>query len=142
VGAARFTIDTRLDAVASLAADVRATCLTLGLDEDAASELELAVVEAATNVIRHGYGDRPGGRLEVIIGADAGGGVRAEVLDGGRPIPVGQLEQAEITFPLDDLDDIPDSGRGLALIKLSVDEWAYQSGPGGNRLTLIKRPSA
>jgi serine/threonine-protein kinase RsbW len=137
MAAQRFTIDTRLEAVADLAREVSAACVQLGLDEDAVFDVELAVVEAATNVICHGYEAKAGGFLEVVVDAEPEA-VRLEVRDRGSPIPAGLLERAGIEEP-GEIETLSDSGRGLALIKASVDGWEYEASPAGNRLALIKR---
>jgi len=137
----RFTIDTQLDAVAGLSAQVSAACSALGLNQEAIWDLELAIAEAASNVISHGYGDRAGGSLAVEVHPD-GVGVRVDVLDRGTPIPQGMLEKAGLGDPPSDITDLADSGRGLALIKASVDGWSYETSPSGNRLSLVKHRAA
>lgn len=133
----RFAIPSDVAAVTELAVQLRATCADFGLDEDAACDLELAVVEAAVNIIVHGYGGAHDGTLEVGVRRDDSE-VQVELTDAGAPIPPGALENAE--FPdVDDISAVPTSGRGLALIKASVDEWRYLPSAGCNRLILIKR---
>jgi len=134
----QFAIRSNVTAVTELAAKLRVACADFGLDEDAASDLELAVVEAATNIIVHGYGGADGGTLEVGVRRDAGE-VQVELTDAGAPIPPGALENAELPDFDDDVSAIPTSGRGLALIKASVDAWRYLPSAGRNRLILIKR---
>lgn len=132
-----FSIDTRLEVVADLTRAVCAACAALGLNEDGVMDVELAIAEAAANVVCHGYGGEAGGRLEASVSAQDDG-VRIDLVDGGSPIPDGMLEAAAFRYPSDDLCSLPDSGRGLALIKASVDAWEYAPAPGANRLTLIK----
>jgi serine/threonine-protein kinase RsbW len=134
----QFAIRSNVTAVVELAAKLRAACADFGLDEDAACDLELAVVEAATNIIVHGYGGSGDGTLEVGMRRDHRE-VQVELIDAGAPIPPGALENAELPDFEDDVSAIPASGRGLALIKASVDAWRYLPSAGRNRLILIKR---
>lgn len=134
----RFAIRANTAAVTELATQLRATCADFGLDEDAACDLELAVVEAAINIVVHGYGGADCGTLEVGVRRNDGE-VQVELTDAGAPIPPGALENAELPDANDDISVIPTSGRGLALIKASVDAWRYLPSAGCNRLILIKR---
>jgi serine/threonine-protein kinase RsbW len=134
----RFAIRADVAAVTELATELRAAWADFGLDEEAANDLEVAVVEAAVNIVVHGYGGAEGGTLEVGLSRDAGA-VQVELVDAGAPIPPGAIENAEFPDLSDDISAIPTSGRGLALIKASVDAWRYLPSAGCNRLILIKR---
>lgn len=134
----RVAIPSDVAAVTELATKLRAACADFGLGEDAAYDLELAVVEAATNIIVHGYGGADDGTVEVSWRRDEGV-VQVELVDAGTPIPPGALENAEFPDIEADISALATSGRGLALIKASVDEWCYLTSAGRNRLILIKR---
>jgi len=124
---ASFTIEADLSQVRELARFVRQEA---GLNEAALADLELAVVEAANNIILHGYGGGGGLiRCHVQRGADA---VRVTLSDSGAPIPEDMLRNAQPT------SQMAESGRGLAIIRACVDEIAYTSAAGANRLTLVK----
>ena len=99
--------------------------------DQAAQELELAFVEAATNVVTHGYRNQPEHEVRVrsIV---AGAVVVLEIRDTGTPagssLPGGQV-------PADDAE----GGRGIFLIRSLVDAVAYTAGPEGNVMALRKR---
>ena len=91
---------------------------------------ELAVVEVVTNVIRHGAeGTRA--RVELEVGHTRDGGLRAVVTDDAEPV---DIDVASASMP--DPDDFAESGRGLALIALLVDEFEHEPLTHGNRWTL------
>jgi serine/threonine-protein kinase RsbW len=105
-----------------------------GVDESAIADLCLAVDEAATNVVLHGYGEKPGD-LDIEITADHDALViklsdRAPHFDPTTRIPhapEARLEQGEV------------GGWGLHLIRSVVDEVRHRAtSEGGNELTLIK----
>jgi serine/threonine-protein kinase RsbW len=122
-------IPARLEAVAQLASLVREVGEAAGLGESGVVELELAVVEAANNVVTHGY-DGAFGEIEMHVAEDDG--VAVELIDTGRPIPSGLLENP----PVVSLD--AERGRGLAIIRTCVDRLDYSSLQGTNRLRLFK----
>jgi len=102
-----------------------------GLGEDAIGDLELAMTEAMSNVVRHGYGEGSGMTIDVEV-----------ALEPDR-LEVRILDRAPEFIPADvpprDLDDVAEGGYGLGLIEQLVDE--VRRGPrpgGGNALILIK----
>jgi serine/threonine-protein kinase RsbW len=140
-GSASWIIDGGLAAVGPVAEAVRALARPV-LGEDGAGDLELALVEAVTNVIRHGYGPE-GGPVKVEFRAVAGEGVTLRVRDWGRPIPGEALSGAgfhRFDFDAEDLDAIPSGGLGLSLIAAVMDDVAYLSDEGQNLLTLRLGP--
>jgi serine/threonine-protein kinase RsbW len=136
-GRASWIIEGGLGAVAPVAEAVRALARPV-LGEDGAGDLELALVEAVTNVIRHGYGPE-GGPVKVEASAEPGEGVTLRIRDWGRPIPGEALSGAgfhRFDFDPEDLDAIPAGGLGLSLIAAVMDDVAYRSDEGQNMLTL------
>lgn len=94
--------------------------------------VELAFVEAANNVIQHGFPDGQG-KLDIFLhaGADA---VTLELQDRGRPMPPAALADA-----VEPEDPFAESSRGLWLIRALMDEVFYETQGGENRLVLTKR---
>ncbi|EYD76388.1 anti-sigma B factor, putative [Rubellimicrobium mesophilum DSM 19309] len=110
------------------------------LGAEGAGDIELALVEAATNVVRHGYGPEGGPiRIEAATGNH---GVRVTIFDWGRPIPGEVLANARLSrFDFDPMDllEIPEGGMGLSIIATIMDEVTYRSDQGQNILTLLRR---
>jgi serine/threonine-protein kinase RsbW len=111
-------------------------CLACGGDEETCDLLELAVDEACTNVVVHGYRDRPPGSITLHFQCQDG---QAEVtlLDRGRPFSPNDA-------PAPDLEagwqDRRIGGLGVYLIRETMDEVHYATDSSGqNRLTLRKR---
>lgn len=109
-----------------------------GLDTQAVNHLELAVDEAITNIIEHGYGPDAGKKsIELIIRED-GGDFKVTIVDEGPPFnPLGATDPN----PLAGLDDRPDygGGWGLFFIKKVMDAVNYEYTSNRNRLTMVKR---
>lgn len=104
-----------------------------GLDDLAACHLVLAMDEALTNVIRHGYDGRPDGRIWITAGPiGEGAGVRVVIEDRARTVDPSTLRGR-------DLEDIRPGGLGVHLLHTLVDrcEHAPREG-GGMRLVLEK----
>ena len=93
-------------------------------------DLELAVVEAANNIVEHGGATGNEG-ITLKFAVDRGVAVMT-LIDRGRPVPQGLYHQCRDT-PADAED-----GRGVGIIRACVDTVHYASADGLNRLTLTK----
>jgi anti-sigma regulatory factor (Ser/Thr protein kinase) len=102
---------------------------------------ELCVTEAVVNSIKHAYDDEPDHTVAVIFCLLATELV-IEVQDTGKSMDPALLEvNRDATLKLDmmDTDDIPESGRGLAIIQNYMDEVHYRVEDNGNYLTMKKK---
>lgn len=100
-------------------------------------DLTLAMEEAASNVIEHGYKGRGGEllvRFEVLNGA-----VVLCLRDRARAFKPGNVGRPDTNVPL---EDRPLGGLGLHLMHQLMDEVRYENLPDGNVLTMIKRDAA
>jgi len=110
---------------------VRYRAQQAGIAESDAEALAMAIDEAASNVIRHTYGNRHDARLalELWIYPD-----RMELVleDSGPKVEPGEVRPRP-------LEDVRPGGLGTFFIKSFVDECAYEENfPAGNRLKLVK----
>jgi len=136
---ARLQIPAALERVGEAGAAVREAARVFGFDEDTCYALDIAIVEAMTNVIRHGE-HPPQVSLEVGI-APRDDRLEISLRDRGTPIPAEALARADdsvFEFDPGNLEAIPEHGMGLALIRRIADELTYESGPQGNLLTLTR----
>jgi serine/threonine-protein kinase RsbW len=138
-----LSIDSDLDKVAHIASAVRGVCSAL-LSADDADAVELSVVEAINNVIKHGYQGRRGQDVQVHVSLHKDQ-VVIDVVDHAAPMQAELLDQASedrFAFDENNLDEVPEGGMGLALIRMNMDEVEYSSGAGENRLRMVKRIDA
>lgn len=128
---AELDVGADLFEVRRLAAFLRDKAEAAGIDEMIVMDLELALVEAANNVVEHGFAGRDDGRmcLRVELSSDQ---VRLILTDRGRPAPDGFFA-APRAFEIDAVD-----GRGNAIILGCVDSVDYRTIDGVNQLTLLK----
>lgn len=106
--------------------------------------IELSVIEAVNNVMKHGYQCRPGNNISVSLDF-RDDFLKIVITDRGLSIPTNVLEgnsQAVFGFDPNDIDSLPEGGMGFALIKQNMDRVDYETVDGLNCLTLIKFYSA
>lgn len=130
-----LTLLANLDALAEISAFVTDAAEQAGLDERATWQVQLAVDEAATNIIQHAYEpDAPG---DITLDCTCTGGQFVVVLrDQGR-----QFNPEEVPLPDIEasLEDRPVGGLGLYLITRLMDEVRFDFDPqAGNVLTMVK----
>ncbi len=115
---------------------VREVGQRLRLTEDVRFDIDLAVEEASTNIVRHAYGPDRAGEIEVRVEA-AVDKVRITLTDWGLPFEADPSYLA-VDVPL---EERAEGGMGLLLVDKLMDEVAREtaSTPGGpNVLILVK----
>ncbi len=109
--------------------------LTLGGDEDSAGDLVLAVNEAVTNVLLHGYDEQPGA-VCLCVEAD-GQDLLVHLSDDAPLFDPTTVPTPDVNLPL---EDRPLGGLGVHMMRQLSDELIYQATDAGkNELTFIKR---
>lgn len=105
------------------------------IHDAACYDLKLAVDEAITNIITHGYeGLEPG--LIILNFERESDRIIMSITDFGHPFEPGEVEMPDIEAGL---EDRPTGGFGLFFIYQTMDEINYEITEGGNRLTFIKQ---
>ena len=135
VGKLHLSIESLLENVALLGNAIQGLMRAASLDETTAFQLELCVVEAATNAIRHAYDGAPGNEVEVTAEL-ASDRISFSVCDSGKTHPA--FDELAPPFEWQSIDQIPEGGMGITIIKETMDEVRYSSGQGRNCLTMTK----
>jgi serine/threonine-protein kinase RsbW len=107
-----------------------------GLNESEIYAVQLAVDEASTNIIEHGYGRECPSRIDVTceILED---GLKVVIYDDAEPFDPESVPEPELNVSL---DEIKPRGLGMFFMRKMMDEVRYQTSPDkGNTLTMIKR---
>lgn len=135
-------IESRADCIELIGGAVRGVCGLTPLPAEDIARLELAVTEAANNVVEHAYDNQPGHRILVECWLEPD---RFSVLvcDEGKamePLVLAAVGDFEAPDPADP-DTWSGRGRGLAIIRACVDtvEYASDRDRGLNTLKMSKR---
>ena len=133
----RFEMRSQARYLSSARAMAAAVAERYGFDECSCGQIALAVDEALSNVIKHGYHRQPEGRIWVSIEPIE----RGDAVEAIRIVIEDQAEQVELeSIKSRDLDDVRPGGLGVHIIRHLMDsaEWVKRS-EGGMRLTLLKK---
>jgi serine/threonine-protein kinase RsbW len=101
------------------------------LDEETLGDLKLAVTEACSNSVRHGYGNGRSGTVEIVYELQPDRLV-VEVVDEGPGF------DPELARRRD--EELNEGGLGIAIIRAVADEFeaGERPGGGGTRLRFVK----
>jgi serine/threonine-protein kinase RsbW len=132
----RLTIQSRLGDLVllwpwadALAAEYRIPAGTL-------YSIHLCLEEAISNVIRHGYQERPGQSITVEF-TPLAGAVEFTIEDKAPAFNPLTLPQPDPVAAPASLDEFPAGGRGISLMRKFAGSLAYRRLANGNRLTMF-----
>ena len=127
-----------INSLTTLGVALRQFLASLPVNEVWIYPLDLALCEAASNIIRHGYHDDPSAHYRVRFRPDARA-VTVDIYDSGVPVPEERRQPPVIDpdAPLT-LESLSEGGRGMQLIFSGVDRVSYHQGDMENQLTLVK----
>ncbi len=105
-----------------------------GLDARKIFEVQLAVDEACTNIIKHGYTDEAG-TIDIIC-CTRNGELVVVIKDEGKPFDPTSVQPPDLNASLEERQM---GGLGVHLIKTMMDEVRYEFIDGKNVLTMVVR---
>jgi serine/threonine-protein kinase RsbW len=110
-----------------------------GLNETEVYAAQLAVDEAVTNIVEHGYGIECPSRIDVTCEI-LGDGLKIVIYDDADPFDPTTVPEPEVNISL---EEIKPRGLGIFFMRKMMDEVKYEASPEmGNTLTMIKRHHA
>lgn len=113
------------------------TLRRLGVHEESVDDIVLAVTEACTNVIKHAGRQARGYAVVTSVGM---GGCQVEVADEGTGV-TGETPEPAVAEGrrLPPVTQLPESGRGLAVMRACVDNVTLDSRPGRGTVVTMRK---
>lgn len=131
-----LTVPATLDSLALISAFITGATQRAGLDEHTAWQIELAVDEAATNIIQHGYDADSPGTIELAWRIQ-GNELVVTLRDYGRRFNPDNVPPPDLTSPLEERQA---GGLGLYLMSRLMDRVQFDfDDQHGNLLTMVKQ---
>jgi serine/threonine-protein kinase RsbW len=131
----RINVPARYDRIKELSDFVVAAAQQAGLDESAVFHCQIAVDEACTNIIEHGYDGEDKGSIEIVCRIETGA-LTMDLFDDAKSFDVTQVPDPQLDKALDDMTI---GGLGVYFMKKTMNEVAFEHKNGRNHLTLVKR---
>jgi serine/threonine-protein kinase RsbW len=130
-----LTVTADLDALARISAFMTEAAERAGLDERATWQIQLAVDEAATNIIQHAYDPDIPGDMTLSWHCE-GNRFTVTIRDRGRQFDPQGVPPPDLQSPLEERQV---GGLGIYLITRLMDEVKFDFNPqAGNLLTMVK----
>jgi len=109
-------------------------------DESHSYQIQTCVVEAVTNCIEHSYREAKGHTVTIGYQMDEAG-ITIDISDTGVAMDPRVFMEIPKKFDYDpmDIENLPEGGFGIKVIKMWMDEVRYASEDGRNHLILVKR---
>ena len=134
-----LNVSATLDSLARISVFITDATSRAGLDDHAAWQVQLAVDEASTNIIQHGYNDAAPGTIELVWRVD-GPDLVVTLRDRGRRFNPHDVPAPDISSPLDERQA---GGLGLYLMGRLMDSVEFEFDDAeGNLLKMTKRIGA
>jgi serine/threonine-protein kinase RsbW len=131
----RLTIPGRFERIQDVCDFVCRAAEEAGMDDREVFHCQLAVDEACTNIIEHGYGGEDRGPIEAIC--DARDGELVIILkDTGAPFDPTTVPEPG---PYKSIEDAGVGGHGLYFMRRVMDTVNFDCAPNGNTLVMTKR---
>ncbi|MDO8873407.1 MAG: ATP-binding protein [Methanoregula sp.] len=132
-----FTIDADILAIPSVSLALDRALRAHAFSDEEILDTQLAVEEAITNVIVHGYA---GGKGEIMITCCTTRGLaEVQIEDSAPPFNPLSIPEPDITG---DIEDRKIGGLGVFLIRQVMDDIIYRYEEGKNILVLVKKKTA
>ncbi|MCC7361601.1 MAG: ATP-binding protein [Anaerolineales bacterium] len=133
----RLTVPGRFDRLETIAKFVEQAGQAAGLDEVAICRCQLAVDEAVTNIIEHGYGGEGRGDIDLsCLGEPEQGQLTITISDQAKPFNPASIPEPTLNVPLEDMQI---GGLGLYFMRQVMDAVEFKHTADGNQLVLVKR---
>ena len=132
-----ITVEARIDQMLSVTDFVNAALKALGCSARTRIQMDVAVDELFSNIVRYGYGKKPG---PVTVRVDAEDDPRCVVvtfIDRGIPYDPVSAEFVDTTHL--SATERPIGGLGVFMVKKSMDDMRYSYCDGQNIQTIRKR---
>ncbi len=130
-----LTVPGRYDQLTPICEFVTDAAAAAGLGESERAHCQLAVDEACTNIIEHGYGGENRGAISVTCEV-APGEIVITIHDQAQHFDVSAVPEPDLQAPLDEMRI---GGLGLYFMRHVMDAVEFSYEGGGNKLVLVKR---
>lgn len=135
--ATQIQVPAALESLGTISDYVVACARAAGLDDHAVWEMQLAVDEAATNIIMHAYGDHGLDGPVIVESVVRGDEFTVNLYDRGAPFEPDAVPGPDLTSPVEERKT---GGLGIYLMRTLMDRVHFQFDVDGyNVVTLVKR---
>ncbi|MEN8194620.1 MAG: ATP-binding protein [Bacteroidota bacterium] len=131
----KFSITSEYHNISIVNKKIKAFCLKEHLQTNIMDSIEICLMEALNNVIKHSYKGRPGNKIDILVGITTNS-IEIDIMETG--LPRTNFKKPTLEFNHDDLNSAPEGGMGLYIIDSLMDSTSYSSQNGLNITSFSK----
>jgi serine/threonine-protein kinase RsbW len=131
-----LSVPGRYDQLEQISSFIEQAGLEAGLDDVAIGRCQLAVDEACTNIIEHGYEGEDRGTIDITCQAGHVG-LTIIITDQARPFDVSGVPEPHLKTS--SIEEVQVGGLGLYFMRKVMDVVEFSTSDAGNRLVLTKK---
>lgn len=131
----KFTLTSNYEEVSTVILSIKEYFAKNGVEKNLLNEIDICLTEALNNVIKHSYSGEQNHSIDVIVSKDSEY-FEMKIVDTGKSRE--NLVIKDLNFDPEDIDNLPESGMGLYIIKQLMTEINYYSLDGKNFFILRK----
>ena len=131
----KLTIDSNLKDVFLVGLAVNNICSYISFSDQESYHVEVCVVEAVNNLIKHAYGNETGHEVEINVMLYPNR-IVFQICDKGKIMEL--VDPPELNIDPDNLESLPERGMGMYIIYELMDRVTYEIFEDRNVLTITK----
>lgn len=131
----KLIIENKIENLERVLDFVEQFALSIKLEDDTTFDIKLAVDEAVSNIVRHGYNDNERHFIEIVL-KQSDDEINITVIDDAKEFNMLDFTVVNIDQPIEERKP---GGLGIFLIKETMDEIKWQRNEGKNILSLTKK---
>ncbi len=131
----KFAITSEYHNITVVNKKIKAFCLKELVPQNVIDAVEVCLMEALNNVIKHSYEGKPGNKIDLIVGI-SNSKIDIDILETG--LPRTNFDKPKLEFDPDDINSTPEGGMGLFIIDSLMNQTSYSSKNGLNVTSFSK----
>lgn len=131
----KFSITSEYHNIAVVNKKIKLFCLKESVPQNVIDAVEICLTEALNNAIKHSYEEKPGKKIDLIVGI-LNNKIDIDILETG--LPRTNFDKPKLEFDPDDINSAPEGGMGLFIIESLMNSTSYSSKNGLNVTSFSK----
>lgn len=131
----KFAITSEYHNISVVSKKIKAFCIKESVPINVIDAVEICLMEALNNVIKHSYKGLTGKKIDLIVSINPKT-IDIDIMETG--LPRTDIKKPTLEFNPDDLNSAPEGGMGLYIIDSLMNKTAYSSNNGLNITSFSK----
>ncbi|WKZ70229.1 MAG: ATP-binding protein [Melioribacteraceae bacterium] len=131
-----FSIASNYTEVTPVCKEIRSFCLDENIKPSDCSEIEICLIEALNNIVKHAYKEDFTKSIQIKVDIN-NNEIMIQLFDSG--ISRKEFKKPTLEYDPEDIENLPEGGMGLYIIDQLMDEISYKVLDGVNIFSMKKK---